>query len=59
MMRKLQAQIDFILIQIFKGFDSNGVGPRDSGNSVGVGGNKYYTGKVEVRTRKFMPEDGN
>ena len=40
-----------------RGFDSNGVGPRDSGNSVGVGGNKYYTGKVEVRTRKFMPED--
>ena len=40
-----------------RGFDSNGVGPRDEGNSIGVGGNKFYTGSVEMRTKKFTPED--
>ena len=38
-----------------RGFDSNGIGPRDSGNLVGVGGNKYYSGSVEVRTKRFLP----
>ncbi len=40
-----------------RGFDSNGIGPRDTGSDVGVGGNKYYAGTMELRTKKFVPED--
>ncbi|MFL2821525.1 MAG: outer membrane protein assembly factor BamA [Candidatus Puniceispirillales bacterium] len=40
-----------------RGFDSNGIGPRDNGNDNGVGGNNFYTGQVEVKSRKLIPGD--
>ncbi len=40
-----------------RGFDSGGIGPRDTGNDHAVGGNNYYSGTVEFRTKSFMPED--
>ncbi len=40
-----------------RGFDSNGVGPRDAGNDTGVGGNNFYTGQVELKAKKLVPGD--
>ncbi len=40
-----------------RGFDSNGIGPRDNGNDNAVGGNKFYTGQIEVKARKLVPGD--
>ena len=40
-----------------RGFDLNGIGPRDKGNDNAVGGNKFYTGQVEVKARKLIPGD--
>ena len=40
-----------------RGFDLNGIGPRDKGNDNVVGGNKFYTGQVEVKARKLVPGD--
>ncbi len=40
-----------------RGFDSNGIGPRDNGNDNSVGGNNFYTGQVEVKSRKLIPGD--
>ncbi len=40
-----------------RGFDTNGIGPRDNGNNNGVGGNNFYTGQVEVKSRKLIPGD--
>ena len=40
-----------------RGFDSNGIGPRDNGNDNGVGGNNFYTGQVEVKSKKLIPGD--
>ena len=40
-----------------RGFDSGGMGPRDTGNDQAVGGNNYYSGSLELRTKSFMPED--
>ncbi len=38
-----------------RGFDTNGIGPRDVGNDNGVGGNKFYTGQVELRSKTLIP----
>ncbi|GIR62510.1 MAG: outer membrane protein assembly factor BamA [Alphaproteobacteria bacterium] len=40
-----------------RGFDLNGIGPRDNGNDNGVGGNKFYTGQIEVKSTKLIPGD--
>ena len=40
-----------------RGFDLNGIGPRDDGNDNAVGGNKFYTGQIEVKARKLIPGD--
>ncbi len=40
-----------------RGFDLNGIGPRDDGNDNAVGGNKFYTGQIEVKARKLVPGD--
>ena len=40
-----------------RGFDLNGIGPRDDGNDNAVGGNKFYTGQVEVKAKKLVPGD--
>ncbi len=40
-----------------RGFDSNGIGPRDNGNDNAVGGNKFYTGQIELKARKLVPGD--
>ena len=40
-----------------RGFDLNGIGPRDQGNDNVVGGNKFYTGQVELKSRKLIPGD--
>ncbi len=40
-----------------RGFDSNGIGPRDNGNDNAVGGNKFYTGHIELKATKLFPSD--
>ena len=40
-----------------RGFDSNGIGPRDNGNDNAVGGNKFYTGHMEIKSTKLFPGD--
>ena len=40
-----------------RGFDLNGIGPRDDGNDNAVGGNKFYTGQMEVKATKLVPGD--
>ena len=40
-----------------RGFDTNGIGPRDIGNDNGVGGNNFYSGQFEVKSRKLIPGD--
>ena len=40
-----------------RGFDSNGIGPRDNGNDNGIGGNNFYSGQVEVKSKKLIPGD--
>ena len=40
-----------------RGFDTNGIGPRDNGNDNGVGGNNFYTGQIEVKSTKLIPGD--
>ena len=40
-----------------RGFDLNGIGPRDDGNDNAVGGNKFYTGQIEVKATKLVPGD--
>jgi len=43
--------------RILRGFGNSGVGPRDTGNNQGVGGNNFYNTSLEVRSDKFMPDD--
>ena len=40
-----------------RGFDSSGLGPRDTGNNQAVGGNNFYNLSFELKSNKFMPED--
>ena len=40
-----------------RGFDLNGIGPRDDGNDNAVGGNKFYTGQIELKSTKLIPGD--
>ena len=40
-----------------RGFDSAGIGPRDTGNDASVGGNKFYNFSFEMKSGKWMPDD--
>ena len=40
-----------------RGFDSDGIGPRDTGNNQAVGGNNFYNLSFEMKSDKLMPED--
>ena len=40
-----------------RGFDSTGVGPRDTGNKQVVGGNNFYNLSLELRSDEWMPSD--
>ncbi len=40
-----------------RGFDSDGVGPRDTGNNQAIGGNNFYNLSLEMKSDKLMPED--
>ena len=40
-----------------RGFDSNGIGPRDTGSSGAVGGNKIYSGTVEIVSNLGVTKD--
>ena len=40
-----------------RGFDNNGVGPRDTGNKQTVGGNNFYNLSLELRSDQLMPLD--
>ena len=40
-----------------RGFDSTGIGPRDTGNNQAVGGNNFYNLSFELKSNQFMPED--
>ena len=40
-----------------RGFDLNGIGPRDKGNDNAVGGNNFYTGQIEIKATKLIPGD--
>ena len=40
-----------------RGFDSNGIGPRDTGSSSAVGGNKIYSGTVEIVSNLGVTKD--
>ena len=40
-----------------RGFDSAGVGPRDTGNKQAVGGNNFYNFSLELKSDQWMPSD--
>ena len=40
-----------------RGFDNNGVGPRDSGNNQAVGGNNFYNFSFEIKSDEWLPDD--
>ena len=40
-----------------RGFDSTGVGPRDTGNKQTVGGNNFYNLSLELKSDEWMPSD--
>ena len=40
-----------------RGFDSSGVGPRDTGNNQSVGGNNFYNFSIELKSDEWMPDD--
>jgi len=40
-----------------RGFDSDGIGPRDTGNNQAIGGNNFYNLSFEMKSDKLMPED--
>ena len=40
-----------------RGFDSAGVGPRDTGNNQAVGGNQFYNLSFEIKSDEWLPDD--
>jgi outer membrane protein insertion porin family len=40
-----------------RGFDSNGIGPRDTGSKAAVGGNNVYNGTVEIVSNLGVTKD--
>ena len=43
--------------KVIRGFDSGGVGPRDTGNDSPVGGNKFYNLSIQLRSKMWLPDD--
>jgi outer membrane protein insertion porin family len=43
--------------RVLRGFDSAGVGPRDTGNSQAVGGNNFYNFSFEIKSDKWLPDE--
>jgi len=40
-----------------RGFDSAGLGPRDTGNNEAVGGNNFYNLSLEIKSDMWLPDD--
>ncbi len=40
-----------------RGFNNDGIGPRDTGNNQAIGGNNFYNLSFELKSDKFMPND--
>ena len=40
-----------------RGFDSAGIGPRDTGNNEAVGGNNFYNLSLEIKSSMWLPDD--
>ena len=40
-----------------RGFDNNGIGPRDTGNNQAVGGNNFYNFSFEIKSDEWLPDD--
>ena len=40
-----------------RGFDNNGIGPRDTGNNQAVGGNNFYNFSFEIKSDQWLPDD--
>jgi len=40
-----------------RGFDSSGIGPRDTGNNEAVGGNNFYNLSLEIKSSMWLPDD--
>jgi outer membrane protein insertion porin family len=52
-----QSERFFLGGQSVRGFDSNGIGPRDTGSSAAIGGNNIYNGTLEVVSVVGLPKD--
>jgi len=42
---------------MLRGFDSAGIGPRDTGNNQAVGGNNFYNLSLEIKSDKWLPDE--
>ena len=40
-----------------RGFDSSGLGPRDTGNNQAVGGNNFYNLSLEIKSDMWLPDE--
>ena len=40
-----------------RGFDSAGIGPRDTGNNQAVGGNNFYNLSLEIKSDMWLPDE--
>ena len=49
--------VSFLFTVTFFGFDSTGLGPRDTGSKSAVGGKKMYSGRFEIISSIGMNED--
>ena len=52
-----QSERFFLGGQSVRGFDSNGIGPRDTGSKGAVGGNNIYNGTVEIVSNLGVTKD--
>jgi outer membrane protein insertion porin family len=52
-----QSERFFLGGQSVRGFDSNGIGPRDTGSKAAVGGNNVYNGTVEIVSNLGVTKD--
>ena len=52
-----QSERFFLGGQSVRGFDSNGIGPRDTGSKAAVGGNNVYNGTLEIVSNLGVTKD--